>query len=111
MTAAIGDLTHHQILLIENPRGGRSWGLPQRLTRTAGGNRRCNWGIRGKALAALENVSAAKASPSVCDLHSLNKKRDMLARFFRVSHNRSAALRAGVGDLPWPRRARCAPER
>jgi SOS response associated peptidase (SRAP) len=28
----------------------------------------------------------------MCNLHSLNKKRDMLARFFRVSHNRSAAF-------------------
>jgi putative SOS response-associated peptidase YedK len=28
----------------------------------------------------------------VCNLYSLNKKRDMVARFFRVSHNRSAAF-------------------
>jgi DNA-binding transcriptional MerR regulator len=34
----------------------------------------------------------AKASPPVCNLYSLNKKRDMLARYFRVSHNRSAAF-------------------
>ena len=26
----------------------------------------------------------------MCNLYSLNKKRDMVARFFRVSHNRSA---------------------
>jgi hypothetical protein len=28
----------------------------------------------------------------MCNLYSLNKKRDMVARFFRVSHNRTAAL-------------------
>jgi putative SOS response-associated peptidase YedK len=28
----------------------------------------------------------------VCNLYSLNKKRDMLARFFRVSHNRTVAF-------------------
>jgi putative SOS response-associated peptidase YedK len=28
----------------------------------------------------------------MCNLYSLNKKRDMVARFFRVSHNRSAAF-------------------
>jgi putative SOS response-associated peptidase YedK len=28
----------------------------------------------------------------MCNLYSLNKKRDMLARFFRISHNRSAAF-------------------
>ena len=28
----------------------------------------------------------------MCNLYSLNKKRDMVARFFRVSHNRAAAF-------------------
>jgi putative SOS response-associated peptidase YedK len=28
----------------------------------------------------------------VCNLNSLNKKRDAVARFFRVSHNRGAAF-------------------
>lgn len=28
----------------------------------------------------------------VCNLYSLNKKRDMLARYFRVSHNRTVAF-------------------
>src|SRR5215471_21610188 len=28
----------------------------------------------------------------MCNLYSLNKKRDMVARFFRVSHNRTAAF-------------------
>jgi hypothetical protein len=28
----------------------------------------------------------------VCNLYSLNKKRDAVARFFRVSHNRGAAF-------------------
>jgi putative SOS response-associated peptidase YedK len=28
----------------------------------------------------------------MCNLYSLNKKRDAVARFFRVSHNRSAAF-------------------
>ena len=29
----------------------------------------------------------------MCNLYSLNKKRDMVARFFRVSHNRTAAFK------------------
>ena len=29
----------------------------------------------------------------MCNLYSLNKKRDMVARFFRVSHNRAAAFK------------------
>jgi putative SOS response-associated peptidase YedK len=33
---------------------------------------------------------AARVSPPVCNLYSLHKKRDLLARFFRVAHNRSA---------------------
>jgi putative SOS response-associated peptidase YedK len=28
----------------------------------------------------------------MCNLYSLNKKRDAIARFFRVSHNRTAAF-------------------
>ena len=41
----------------------------------------------------------------MCNLYSLNKKRDAVARFFRVSHNR-AARSSRVGDLsahvaPW----------
>ena len=28
----------------------------------------------------------------MCNLYSLNKKRDAVARFFRVSHNRTAAF-------------------
>jgi hypothetical protein len=35
---------------------------------------------------------AARASASECNLYSLNKKRDAVARFFRVSHNRGAAF-------------------
>ena len=35
---------------------------------------------------------AAKVDRVVCNLYALNKKRDMVARFFRVSHNRSAAF-------------------
>jgi putative SOS response-associated peptidase YedK len=36
----------------------------------------------------------------VCNLYSLNKKRDMLARFFRVSHNRSAAFEPASAIFP-----------
>ena len=36
----------------------------------------------------------------MCNLYSLNKKRDMVARFFRVSHNRSAAFEASPGIFP-----------
>ena len=32
------------------------------------------------------------SKPPMCNLYSLNKKRDMVARFFRVSHNRTAAF-------------------
>ena len=35
---------------------------------------------------------AAKARPPVCNLYSLNKKRDAVARFFRVSHNHTVAF-------------------
>lgn len=40
----------------------------------------------------LEKYRVAKASPQVCNLYSLHKKREMLARFFRVSHNRSVVF-------------------
>jgi putative SOS response-associated peptidase YedK len=36
----------------------------------------------------------------LCNLYSLNKKRDMVARFFRVSHNRAAALEPSSGIFP-----------
>jgi putative SOS response-associated peptidase YedK len=40
----------------------------------------------------LGKRQSAKVDRHVCNLYALNKKRDMLARFFRVSHNRSAAF-------------------
>jgi hypothetical protein len=33
-----------------------------------------------------------RVAPQVCNLYSLHKKREMLARFFRVSHNRSVVF-------------------
>jgi putative SOS response-associated peptidase YedK len=39
----------------------------------------------------LPQVPAGKYSP-MCNLYSLNKKRDAVARFFRVSHNRAASF-------------------
>src|SRR6185436_11163149 len=43
---------------------------------------------------------AAKASPPVCNLYSINKKRDMLAHFLRVPHNRSAAFEPASAIFP-----------
>jgi putative SOS response-associated peptidase YedK len=36
----------------------------------------------------------------MCNLYSLNKKRDAVARFFRVSHNRSAAYQPASAIFP-----------
>ena len=36
----------------------------------------------------------------MCNLYSLNKKRDMVARFFRVSHNHAAAFRPTGAIFP-----------
>jgi putative SOS response-associated peptidase YedK len=36
----------------------------------------------------------------MCNLYSLNKKRDAVARFFRVSHNRSAAYEPASAIFP-----------
>jgi DNA-binding CsgD family transcriptional regulator len=36
-------------------------------------------------------IPGGKGLTLVCNLYSLNKKRDMLASFFRVSHNRTVA--------------------
>ena len=36
----------------------------------------------------------------MCNLYSLNKKRDAVARFFRVSHNRAAASSRCSAILP-----------
>lgn len=36
----------------------------------------------------------------MCNLYSLNKKRDMVARFFRVSHNRAAMFKAAPAIFP-----------
>lgn len=36
----------------------------------------------------------------MCNLYSLNKKRDAVARFFRVSHNRSAAFKPASAIFP-----------
>jgi putative SOS response-associated peptidase YedK len=36
----------------------------------------------------------------VCNLYALNKNRDMLARFFRVSHNRSGSFEPSSGIFP-----------
>jgi putative SOS response-associated peptidase YedK len=36
----------------------------------------------------------------MCNLYSLNKKRDAVARFFRVSHNRSAVFRPASAIFP-----------
>jgi putative SOS response-associated peptidase YedK len=36
----------------------------------------------------------------MCNLYSLNKKRDMLARYFRASHNRSAAFEPASAIFP-----------
>src|SRR5215467_16251524 len=36
----------------------------------------------------------------MCNLYSLNKKRDMVARFFRVSHNRAAAFKPTGAIFP-----------
>jgi len=35
----------------------------------------------------------------MCNLYSLNKKRDMVARYFRISHNRAAAFKP-TGAFP-----------
>jgi hypothetical protein len=37
---------------------------------------------------------------ALCNLYSLNKKRDMVARFVRVSHNRAASFEASSGIFP-----------
>src|SRR5215467_5855636 len=52
------------------------------------------------ALSRVDNVTTALAtarpwrylSTPVCNLYSLNKKRDAVARFFRASHNRTVAF-------------------
>jgi putative SOS response-associated peptidase YedK len=36
----------------------------------------------------------------MCNLYSLNKKRDMVARFFRVSHNRAASFERASAIFP-----------
>jgi putative SOS response-associated peptidase YedK len=36
----------------------------------------------------------------MCNLYSLNKKRDMVARFFRVSHNRAAPFKPSSAIFP-----------
>jgi putative SOS response-associated peptidase YedK len=36
----------------------------------------------------------------MCNLYSLNKKRDMVARFFRVSHNHAAMFKAAPAIFP-----------
>src|SRR5262252_7015891 len=42
----------------------------------------------------------AATYPRMCNLYSLNKKRDMVARFFRVSHNRAAAFKPTGAIFP-----------
>jgi len=39
-------------------------------------------------------------NPPMCNLYSLNKKRDVVARFFRVSHNRTAAFEPASAIFP-----------
>ena len=42
-----------------------------------------------------------RGGPStLCNLYSLNKNRDMVARFFRVSHNRAARFEPSSGIFP-----------
>jgi putative SOS response-associated peptidase YedK len=36
----------------------------------------------------------------MCNIYSLNKKRDMVARFFRVSHNRTAMFQPASAIFP-----------
>jgi putative SOS response-associated peptidase YedK len=36
----------------------------------------------------------------MCNLYSLNKKRDAAARFFRVSHNRAVAFEPAASIFP-----------
>src|SRR5262245_47298327 len=43
-------------------------------------------------LASCLGGTTARQGPPVCNLYSLNKKRDAVARFFRVSHNRTVAF-------------------
>ena len=38
--------------------------------------------------------------PRMCNLYSLNKKRDMVARFFRVSHNRATSFEPAAAIFP-----------
>jgi hypothetical protein len=40
----------------------------------------------------------------MCNLYSLNKKRDAVARFFRVSHNRAVAFEPVSAIFPRHRR-------
>jgi hypothetical protein len=47
---------------------------------------------RGITSCWLRQKLAATYRP-MCNLYSLNKKRDMVARFFRVSHNRAATFK------------------
>src|SRR5262245_1796570 len=42
----------------------------------------------------------ARVDRHVCNLYALNKKRDMVARFFRASHNRSAAFEPLTAIFP-----------
>src|SRR5262252_1763958 len=42
----------------------------------------------------------AATYPRMCNLYSLNKKRDNVARFFRVSHNRTAAFKPTGAIFP-----------
>src|SRR5262249_22578312 len=43
---------------------------------------------------------AAARYPPMCNLYSLNKKQDMVARFFRVSDNRAAAFEPAGAIFP-----------
>src|SRR5262245_64279967 len=43
-------------------------------------------------LASCLGGTTARQGPPVCNLYSMNKKRDAVARFFRVSHNRTVTF-------------------
>jgi len=55
--------------------------------------------------AALAGARARRLlSTGMCNLYSLNKKRDAVARFFRVSHNRAGAFEPVSAIFPRHRR-------
>ena len=55
-------------------------------------DRRRARGLRANAVAAWESAGRQGLRQRLCNLYSLNRTRDGIARFFRVSHNRAAAF-------------------